>query len=181
MRDTRRQRRERERLKRKTQEPRERSPLVNQLRKIPKSIYFFFSLFVALVGLLALWPWLSIEQAQRLRPKDPFGIILNVSNEGYLPLTNISVSCNFNLKTSGGAVIQNATVDFEHVSETLAYKHKLSLPCTRAANIEVPLKEVDLKVKISYKIWVFPARRIQEFSFVGTPDSRGAWYWLFKD
>jgi hypothetical protein len=136
---------------------------------------------VAGVSLLVLYPWLSIEPGERLRPKDPFGIILNVSNEGYLPLRDISIACNFDLTDIRENTLKNVSVSFDHFQESLSYKRKLSLPCFRAAKIEVPLKQVSLRVFVSYNIWKLPGRRTQQFSLIGEAGSEQNWHWLFRD
>lgn len=95
--------------------------------RIPKAIYWTIGFVALLLGFFVLYPLLSMELGDRLRPKDPFGIIMNVSDEGYLRLTDISVSCDIDLETNSGLVVSNGTTGYDHFAKLLSYKHKLSL------------------------------------------------------
>lgn len=180
--ETRQQRRARERRQLRTQKPR-KSPSRIWLwcTKIPRGVYAAIGAAALLVGFFVLYPWLSLEQGERLRPTDPFGIVLNISDEGYFPLRDISVDCNADMITSSGGTLKNITGGFEHFSESLSFKHKLSLPCFRAFKVDVPLRMVDLRIYVSYNIWLIPGRRIQSFTLKGAADASGEWHWLFND
>jgi len=145
-----------------------------------RGIYGAIGVVAALVGLLVLYPWLSLEQGERLRPTDPFGIMLNVSNEGFLPLRDIGIDCGLNISMSGGGSIKNIAPSFPHFADSLSFKHKLSLPCFRAAMIFSDIAEVHLRVIISYNIWQLPGRRNQEFFLTGVKDFNNDWHWLFE-
>src|SRR5260370_22585063 len=181
--ETRQQRRARERHQQKMKKPRKPpSPIWIWCTKIPKGLYAGIGAAALLVGFFVLYPWLSLEQGERLMPIDPFGVVLNSSDEGYLPLRDISVDCNADMITSSGGSLKNNTASFEHFSESLSFKHKLTLPCFRAfVVVGVPLKMVDLRVFVSYNIWRIPGRRTQSFTLKGVEDASGEWHWLFND
>jgi hypothetical protein len=133
----------------------------------------------ALLALFVLYPWLSLELGDRLNDKDPFGIIMNASDEGYLPLTDVSVMCYIDLETTSGNVFKNGATGYDHIAKSLSYKHKLSLPC--GIKVNTGIKKVDLRVLVSYNIWFIPGRRTQDFFLVGVIDSEQNWHWLFKN
>jgi hypothetical protein len=152
----------------------------NSWKRIPKGVYAAICGLAVLVGLLVLYPWLSLEQGERLRPMDPFGIVLNVSNDGYIPMTDVSVVCAFDMVDEMGNTFTDVSGRFGHVAKSLPFRHRLSLPCFKAVSLEgVRPRQVKLKAIVSYDIWHFPFRRTQEFILKGEPDSRGEWHWLF--
>jgi len=187
MRETRQQRRARERRDRK--EKPSLTQGISVSRSVPKRIGQLISAILTLIGLVvglgvgfvALYPWLSVETGERLRPHDPFGIILNASNEGYLPLRNVEVSCSFSGSDANHNTYSDNKAIFHHVADSLSYKNKLSLPCFRAFVLGVPLTSAKSEVVLTYNVWVFPGRRSQSFSLDGQPDTDGNWHWLFKN
>jgi hypothetical protein len=74
------------------------------VQKLPKGFYAILGFLSLLGSLVIFYPWLSLEFGDRIRPTDPFGIILNISDEGILPLTDISVDCKIDLTTQAGGV-----------------------------------------------------------------------------
>ncbi len=180
--ETRRQRREREKLQRQTVKPSPPSRAWLFLKQVPKAFYgaiCVVAVFVGLLGLLVLYPWLSLEQGERLRPTDPFGIMLNISNEGFLPLRDVSISCGLDFTMTDGLSFKNVSVQYDHFAESLPFKHKLSLPCHRAAKVFTEIAEVHLHVIVSYNIWRLPGRRNQDFLLTGVKDIHNDWHWLF--
>lgn len=180
MRETRQQRRARERLQLKLHEHQKpRSTLWIWFTGIPKAAYGLLGFLALLSGFLVFYPWLSLELGDRLRPKDPFGTILNVSDEGYLSLTDVSILCTFDLDAGNGVIFHSANAGYDHFAKSLSYKHKLSLPC--GVEVDTGIKKVTLHLTISYNVWHFPGRRTQEFSLVGDMDSDQNWHWLFNN
>jgi hypothetical protein len=147
------------------------------LQAVPGLVYLSCGVLATAAGVLAFYPWLSLDRGESLRPYDPFGTILNLTNEGLLPLRDIGVNCKTDL-IGEGFTFNNVNSGQEHFSESLTFKHKLSLPC--GIQVDPPITRVTLEVSVSYKIWYIPGRRRQSFSMTGAKDSEGRWHWLYN-
>jgi hypothetical protein len=159
-------------------------------RKVPKWVYFLIVAFSVLITLLEGYPWLSIAGGERLNPSNPFSEIFNVTNEGYIPITEPHVDCEWHYKYQvQGWPESTFYIAFSPQIPPISFighEARFSAPCysLKFANnpaMEHPLSGSTMDIKISYGFWPISLRwlrRSQTFHLetVGEQDSL---HWQF--
>jgi hypothetical protein len=164
-------------------------------KRFPKIIWGLVAAAGVLVSPVVLYPWLSANQDFFIQAPNPFGVqnpydaSFSVSDEGYLPLEDLSVSCKAHITLVPSDLhsmpllpLDTAKVH-EHFASRLIYKHRVSLPCMGniVANGHVLTPDSTLTLAVSYRVWLIPIRRTQTFQFRTLVDSGGHVYWLYQD
>jgi hypothetical protein len=101
-------------------------------KRIPAWVYFFVVTLSVLITLLEGYPWLSIEKDELLNPLDPYSQMFYVINGGYVPTTEMEVTCAPDFMTSRaigvtGGGFRWAGTDIPY----LGHGDKATLPCFR--------------------------------------------------
>lgn len=153
------------------------------LSRVPKWIYAGVAGAAAIVGLLVLYPWLSIERDFSSDPSNPFTENFYVVNEGYVTAKNIRIACvrNYDIGTEMFRDINEEDRD-KVIIENLAYKRKASIPCTPREMIRtdpILITNATMNVVVIYQIGWIPFKRAQSFPFHLTTDSSGKYHWLY--
>jgi len=154
------------------------------LRKIP-GWFLALTLGVAtLTGLLAFYPWLSIEQDYSSDPTNPFTEVFAVTNEGYLPAEDVHTVCSRNAVFAGNIVLGGFTEEGDElITDSLSYKGRASIPCTPKELLWMgaghPVQTATFTIYVRYRMAIFPIKRVQSFKFQLTKDSMGHYHWLY--
>jgi hypothetical protein len=153
-------------------------------KRIPRWLYWFVVLFATVITLAEGYPWLSIQRGEMIDPLNPYSEAFDVSNGGYIPITNIGVICGLNFTDSRGNKFNNFLVKFPQFADYLEHNGTATVPCFRsvAAN-NWPLESgAELTVTISYAFYHANLpflRRSQTFRFKSIVDKSGLHHWLY--
>jgi hypothetical protein len=153
------------------------------LSKVPKSTYALVVAIATVVGLLVLYPWLSIEQDFSSNTSNPFTENFSITNEGYVSAKHIYMRCVRSFDVGTGHIGNvSEEPDRTMLTESLPYKHKLSLPCTPHEFIvtdPLPYRNGTFTIVIWYEIGWVPFERAQVFKFQLVTDEAGKYHWLY--
>jgi len=129
-------------------------------------------------GVLAVLPKLSVEVSGSLRTTDPMATIFSLSNEGYLSVYDITVTCLPFVK-GNRYQIDNATfnpTDFRVA--VLSPGHRVKLPCNEAiAILDASATSATLEMPIRYRPKGAFWHRTATFSFEADRSHDGTWVW----
>jgi hypothetical protein len=92
-------------------------------------MYICVAALSILITLLEGYPWLSVQQNDYLDPTDPYSQMFSVTNQGYIPLTDIAVHCTPNFHTSTFFTWQDVDMLFPDTASQLAHAETVTLPC----------------------------------------------------
>ena len=139
-------------------------------------------LVAAIVSLLVLYPWLSIDDDFSYEKANPFATSFYVVNEGFLPAQDLSARCvaTFNFGTN---IVKDGGASFSHFASRLAYKRRQSLPCNSTMSIHGgSISEGStFIVIIFYRIAFLRIPRSQEFRFKLAKSEDGQYHWLYGE
>jgi hypothetical protein len=156
-------------------------------KEIPNWIYAVVTVGVTFLGaFLALYPWISVQLGDSLDISNPYATQFNISNEGYIPLTELDAKCVFNFDTTTIHAENNSNTvrDFVH---SLWHSDKATIPCNlhilgRAATPFI-FRDANLSFEIQYAFWhlnLKRLRRTQRFSFVAVHGYDGLMHWQYQ-
>jgi hypothetical protein len=159
---------------------------------IPRSIYLGLSglgSLAVLVTLLQAYPWLSIEDGQRLDSRNELSQMFMVVNDGYMPLTKLDAICDPHFKATssvGGSIsISDSPAIFKGFAENLGHDGHVTIPCFRifqmGSNYQMS-EGTTLNVAITYAFWGlnYPyLRRSQVFQFRSVRGRDGTSQWQY--
>lgn len=142
--------------------------------------------YLALLALLAIvaiffvasYPWLSIEEDFSFRAGNPYSTSFLLTNEGWIPITHLSVLCTVTLN-------QHEETHFLHrdVDPYLSYKERSTVPCFGDISGHPGMVEQKsrLKVELSYGfLGASRTHRTQTFSFLSVQSLDGSYHWIYK-
>lgn len=149
---------------------------------------------VVVVGLLAaalsLYPWLSVEERNFLDPSNPYSQLFDLVNNGYIPVTNLDVSCKFGTTINGQHIhnvkFEDAGRSVHNFAEYVAHNGRTTIPCFNMINSTgAPLSMSEgstLNVTISYAFFYANLRylrRSQTFRFKSLAAKDGTQHWQY--
>jgi hypothetical protein len=138
-----------------------------------------------IAGIVAFLPRISVTPTDPLNPADPFSAPFVVSNDGYIPLTDVQFACrpekvNFGSRltlTFGSETVIITPAVFN--VGTLDLDSKTTVPCALDEVMQVPhpiagpVTEAQITILISYRpLWLW--RKVMESRFVLTQDNAGS-------
>jgi hypothetical protein len=157
------------------------------LRRIPAWGWLCVVVLATAITLLEGYPWLSVQEGERLDPSNPFSELLLVSNEGYVPLVHLDALCQLNLTFENGQWMHTGPQGgflFEDFSEYLGHGNRATIPCFRS--LDTGGRKIKpgatLTVRLSY---AFPGlnlrflRRSQSFRLKSVVGVDGLPHWTF--
>jgi hypothetical protein len=157
------------------------------LSRVPKLLYGLFGFGAALLAYFVFWPSLSIQQDFSYSPSNPFNTSVSIFNEGLLTLTDLSATCNGNVRLVSDnhrpALPLQTSTEYTNFSKKLRFRHRASLPCDH--NVMANGHRLDpnsaLEVVIRYKVFgkAFPFP--QTFHFQAVAGADGAYHWQYND
>ncbi len=178
--ETKRQRRQREASQRRRRPKRRIGQLWPVLRKVPGWLKSAVGFLLIVGSLMKFYPWLSLQKGERLSSNEPFGLVLNVTNDGYVPIRNVSVTCRASIDTKN-IKIGSESLTIKGLVKSLNPGRSVSLPCDQILKSDLPYSSstVEMHIEVSYDLWRIPLRRKQSFAVRGSRDYKGEWQWLF--
>lgn len=165
------------------------NPRRKQNRHLPAVLKLFLEIISVFATLFGVWaayigyiaPKLSVDAAGSVRPDDPMGTTLELTNEGYLSIYDVTPVCQ--LQSVGNEefkVHDVATTSAEYPAQELSAGHKMTLPCTNSAVLtgDVPADlRASIIVEIEFRPSFLPWHRHEHFPVEATRTSDGRWLW----
>lgn len=150
--------------------------IVAPLRLAKRTLVRAFSAVAVVSGLLALaYPRLTVAAQPLLNPSDPFSAPFVVSNDGYIPLTDVVISCVIDRIRGAADVDGSISRPPERQIDRLGVGERTSTACP--APVVAPIESADVLISVQFS----PARiaypMTWEYRFVGQPDGIGGWTW----
>jgi hypothetical protein len=159
-----------------------------RLSALPGWVYAWLVFFGLLVTLLEGYPWISIHENTSLDPSNPYAQMFSISNEGYVPLTSISVGCYPDFTASNGVVSQDNEFNADNVADYLGHGDQVTVPCFRipqffrvTSGASFPNGST-LRVQVRYAFYHLNLprlRRTQSFRFRSVTANDGSQHWEF--
>jgi hypothetical protein len=151
-------------------------------KSISKKVYAALTLLGLFVTFFVLWPWLSLDKSGSLDPSNALKTLFFATNEGFLPLTDLTVTCLVTARANSRGITINAPPVTQHPSHFLTYKKKTNLFCERAIFTgPVDWDSISMHISINYGVLYLPIHVPQTFSVEGEKSADGTWQWLFRD
>ncbi len=111
------------------------APKKTPLWKLPLEGFGIISaLFGILAAILTFLPKLSVDASGSLRSADPMGTVFYLSNDGLLPIHDVTVGCDLNDVGNAQGGVRNLMITLpDSFALILSPGHKMTLPlCTRS-------------------------------------------------
>jgi hypothetical protein len=134
------------------------------------------------------YPWLSIQEQYLLDPTDPFSQMFAISNNGYIPLTNMDVQCAPHFVTSTYYIFDGFAVEYKDFCNYLGHAGTVTLPCFRIPQMLVFPSNINkrpgatLEVVVKYSLYHLNLkflRRSQTFHFKSVAAKDKSQHWEF--
>jgi hypothetical protein len=164
--------------------------LRNASRRALRWILGALGALATLASIAALPPWLSVSEGAALSRQNPYSTLFNLTNEGYLPTTDLDADCviSFEKDPNLPSWVKNMEVSSDHFqfgqfARQLNHSGRATVPCFRALRMTgIPVTKADLKMTIGYYVWPFRwpfCRKRQSFRFSGARAEDGEIYWTY--
>jgi hypothetical protein len=165
------------------------------LKRLPTWFYIFLSAVAITIALLQSYPWLSLEEGIPLDPQNPFTTLFDVSNSGYIPLTDLEAACQITVETDRHSNAHNFSIRFPEFSSYLSHGDSRTIPCFQAVARTPPttpgalavagnITMSDINVIIAYSFYHINWKRLrrhQSFHLYGMKDTAGIFHWIRID
>jgi hypothetical protein len=163
-------------------------------KRIPAWVYAIAAAFSIVITLAEGYPWLSIQRGEILDPNNPYSEMFEISNAGYVPLTNLSAECLVDFAAPNGPTIGNNPMQFEGFAAHLGHAETVTLPCFRTIGqragsyINLPPSMMNfpegskLNITVTYAFYHLNRhvlRRSQVFHFQSIRGQDGGLHWQF--
>jgi hypothetical protein len=171
-------------------------PILKNIKRIPRWFYLSIVLGTLIVTLLEGYPWLSIQRDDSLSSTNPLATTFSISNEGYVPVTDLQANCTFSFGNKDSPMhVQNNTIGYDdYFSTWLPHGATVTTPCFDALEhmaaiiIGPPYKdprnfiETSLIISISYSFFHINQkrfRRLQTFHFSMVRGDDNSPHWIY--
>jgi hypothetical protein len=150
-------------------------------KRIPAWVYATAALFSIVITLAEGYPWLSIQRGGMLDSRNPFSEMFEISNGGYVPLTNLNAYCVPNF-VAPHIHMENNTAEIDNFATYLAHNRTVTLPCFQLIRVTQVPSGARLDIAISYAFYHLNLRwlrRSQVFHFQSIRGEDGSQHWQF--
>jgi hypothetical protein len=128
-------------------------------RKTPRWPLAAFSTMLAVVGLYAFYPTLSINEDYSFDTMFPYNTSFSITNEGFWPIADLSVTCSADFvmrpwttdpSDQTSMNLHTESSEYKDVAKMLTFKHRLTLPCNH--NVVANGHRIDAGAKLHIEI-----------------------------
>jgi hypothetical protein len=150
-------------------------------KKIPAWGYAVAALFSIIITLAEGYPWLSVQRGGMLDAGNPYSEMFEVSNGGYVPLTNLDVVCIPSFETPR-AEIKDNNFEFNNAATYLSHGQTVTMPCFNSINMHHIRDGAELAIFVTYAFYHLNLgflRRSQVFHFRSLIGRDGTYHWAF--
>lgn len=129
------------------------------------------------------YPWLSVQEGALLDPTNPYSEMFNITNGGYIPVTNLDATCIMNFTSPYGG-FKDSGARYQNFANYLSHGGSATIPCFTmldAGARQVPNgAKYDVTIVYSYYGLNYSSlRRHQSFHFQSTVGRDGLAHWIF--
>lgn len=169
--------------KRRRRPPPQNSPSPALWRRFVRMKYAVLVFVATVVTVLEGYPWLSIEEGALLDPPNPYSELFKLSNDGYLPVTDLDADCKFS-GTFNGWHVKDNIAKYRDFAGCLLHGGTVTIPCfTMLGGPDIsqsPGNVLDIKVTYAlYHLNIKALRRSQTFHFKALTGTDNAQHWQF--
>jgi len=132
-------------------------------------------------------PKLSVDVSRSLRPDDPMATVFSVSNDGMLPVYDVTVGCEIarlDISSHRKTVSKGPTTVYfpESRAEILPPGHKMTVPCGRAVASRLDNGErleflAEVFVVVTYRPQWLLWHKSEAFPMKTEKSENGTWVW----
>lgn len=132
-------------------------------------------------------PKLSVDVSRSLRPDDPMATVFSVSNDGMLPVYDVTVGCEIarlDISSPRKTVSKGPTTVYfpESRAEILPPGHKMTVPCGRAVASRLDNGErleflAEVFVVVTYRPQWLLWHKSEAFPMKTEKSENGTWVW----
>ena len=165
---------------------------VSRKQKVFRRSWQVLLFLLTLIGLVYLWPWLSISPDDSVDPTVPYKTMFSVVNDGFIPATTVSAKCIMTFKASSESITDlntwDNTINTGVFAPFLPHNHRETIPCFRHFDDFLfgnrpfdPLHYRSgalLRITIRYQI-LFILPKNQTFDFQSYLDANGKHHWEY--
>src|ERR1700688_1341752 len=107
-------------------------------RKTRNWLWTLFSTLLAIIGLYAFLPTLSINEDYSIDTVFPYNTSFSITNEGFWPIADLSVICaadftmlpwTTDLSDKSSMDLHTESSEYKDFAKSIAYKNRITLPC----------------------------------------------------
>jgi hypothetical protein len=136
---------------------------------------------LAILGtLVEIYPWLSVQDGPILDPSNPYSEMFQLTNSGYIPVTNLGCLCTPTAAFGSRLLLKNSSSGWR-IPGTLAHNGFVSIPCFNLFDppgIFSPSPGAVLDIDVGYTMLHFIHRR-QSFHFKAVIGTGNQQHWQF--
>jgi len=159
--------------------------------KIPRGLWTILSVFVAIVGLFALYPSLSVNEDYSFDTMFPYNTSFSITDEGFWPIADLSVSCSADFvmrpwpidpSDKSSMTLHTGPVEYKDFAKALYYKRRLTLPCNHnsIANGHRIDPDAKLHIKTTYRLAGTNVVLHKTFEFRTVEGWHGQQFWQYQ-
>jgi hypothetical protein len=148
---------------------------------IPGGVYVALGVLAILITLVEGYPWLSIQEGALLSPSNPYTELFTITNQGYVPLTDLGAVCVVNLEDPHNH-ISNSGQTIRNFARYLPHAGTATVPCFWAITARSVPSGARLDVVIWYAFYHLkfgPLLRKQTFHFQVITGEDGVQHWIY--
>jgi hypothetical protein len=142
-----------------------------------KVILFLVGIPGVYIGVLSVFPRVSVSPSEELKKYDPLSSPFVITNDGYLSIYSVNMNCSVNhLLLSSGARIVNVSALDNLTDDEIGPDGR----STRFCKITTPdpkMKEVIVTLTVVFRPEFLPWRTSRAFHFRGYPSDDGVMHW----
>ncbi len=164
------------------------------LKEIPRSAWAAFGAILSVVvGILSLYPALSINEDYSFDTMFPYNSSFSITNEGFWPISDLSATCSADFvmrpwpsplhpNDKSSMNLQTRDDEYKDFAKKLIYKGRVTLPCNHnvVANGHYIDPGAKLNVIVTYRFLGTHIRRHQTFNFRTVRGWNGQSYWQYN-
>jgi hypothetical protein len=132
-----------------------------------------------LVGIAGAFPRLSVNTQGSVRTHDPFGTVFYLSNDGVLPLHDITYGCRVDELVAKGMNLQNMLAfDSRRSDPVLSPDRPMTLDCHQYIELDGSLPSLHATITVHYRPSFIPWwYRVTNFRMQAIKSDDGTWIW----
>ena len=153
-------------------------PPPSSLKQVVKWISIAVLICSLLSGLMTFASVVTIDAGAPLDSNNSFSYPFIVSNNMFVPLFGVTISCKYHdVEFEGGGTLDNTAAGSEEMLFVMAPHQTTTAPCQKGMNMNAPLKSGIVTIAVNYSpfLWPFKTSTIRHFKTEITADKKTIW------
>lgn len=150
-------------------------------KKIPKWLWGGLVSLSVIIALVQGYPWISLQEGALLNPSNLYSELFTITNQGYIPLTELSAACVVNYDDPH-THFSNSGARFGNFARYLGHGSTVTIPCFMTIGARSVPSGARLDVIVGYAfshLNLDILRRDQSFHFQVITGTDGSQHWIF--